>query len=468
MVPRSRLVSGPRSLAGCAALALFAACAPKLELAPVVLADTRSIDPEVLELVRVKVEAATRSRGDARAHGVLGLVYSANGLWEAAEGSLANATRLAPDDPWWRVQHAIALREAGDGARAKTELAEVARALPSEAGVQQRLAQWLLEEGDVAGARAGFERALALVPDQPDLLVGLAGAFVAREDWKTGFDLAARALRRDPSAKSAHYQAGLALRGLGRAAEAERELALGLGAKPRWIDDPSSREAREFRVSFVAQVGDATDLMLQGKHALALPILERVLAKRPDDVNVLGNAAACLQETGNPARGLELLKRALVLDDQAFATHLNLVDAYVRLKQLDDAERHAVRSCQLAPELGRAHLARARVLMLKDQFEPAYLALRESARLDANNPTVYVALVEACAKLMRADEARAWCQRAVELDPLHLPSRVNLAYMTLVAGDLDAAKAQVDELVRIAPENERVQALKRELEARGR
>ena len=105
---------------------------------------------------------------------------------------------------------------------------------------------------------------------------------------------------------------------------------------------------------------------------------------------------------------------------------------------------------------------------MREQHEPAYLALRESARLDATNPMVYVGLFEVCAKLSRTDEARAWCQRAVEVDPMHLPSRVNLAYMRIVTNDLDTARKEVDELLRLAPDNERVLALKRELEARGK
>ncbi|MBK7874615.1 MAG: tetratricopeptide repeat protein [Planctomycetes bacterium] len=443
-------------------------CSHGPERAPFVLTDASSVDPEVLELLRQKVDAVRAAPGDAALHGALGLVYSANGLWEGAERSLTNAAELDAANPLWRFYRALALREAGDAAGAKALLVQVARELPSVAGVHQRLGQWCVEEGDLATAKIALERALVLAPDQPDVLIGLANLRIAAEEWQPGLDLAQRALKKDPTLKAARYAAGLALRGLGREKEAAVELASGMGGKLRWIDDPYSAEVRGYRVSYVSQVADATSRMLAGRHAEALPILERVAKKRPNDVDVLGNLAACHQETGNPARAVEILKRALELDPKAFATHLNLADAYLRLQRVEDALPHALKACELAPDLGRAHLMRARALMLRGELEPAYQALRESVKLDANNPTTYVALFEACARLNRVDEARAWCQRSVDLDPTFLPARVNLAHMLIVTGDLAAARVQIDELYRLAPQNERVLAMKRELEARGR
>ena len=457
-----------RAAAAVVCVALLSACGPKLELPPATLAETRAIDPEVLALVQRKVDSVAGAPGDARAHASLGLVYTANGLWDAAQRSFSNAERLDPANPWWRFHHAHALREAGETERAFAMLEGVVRELPNEACVLQRWAQAKLELGDNSAARSGFERALALLPEHPDLLAGLAAVDVAEERWPSALDQSQRALRKDPSAKFARYQAGMALRGLGRAAEAERELAQGLGARPRWIENPATPELVQYRVSYVSQVEDATTLMLQGRHALALPILERVHAKRPDDVEVMGNIAACLQETGQAAKAVEILQRALVIAPDAFATHLNLADAYLRLNRPEDADGHAKRACELAPELGRAHLMRGRVLSVRGQYDLAYPALRESLRLDANNPIVYVALFETSARLGRQDEALAWCRRAVEVDPTYFPARVNLAYMLLKTKDLAGARAVIGELERLAPTHERVQALRSELEALGR
>jgi uncharacterized protein HemY len=63
----------------------------------------------------------------------------------------------------------------------------------------------------------------------------------------------------------------------------------------------------------------------------------------------------------------------------------------------------------------------------------------------------------------RREEGKSWCQAALDLDPSSLPARVNLARLTLSSGDAEAARVQVKELLRIAPDNPRVQALAAEV-----
>lgn len=469
MPTRARSLATARLLVALTTLAVGAvatSCAERLAFEPVEATNVGELDPEVLELVRAKVAVARASPSDARAHGSLGLAYWSNGIWEAAERSLDRAARLEPSNAMWRYYRATALRETGASEASLALLAEVARELPGDPAVQQRYAAWLVESGDLEGARAALERALAKAPERAELLVALANVAIAREDWSTAADLARRALRADPEMRVARYSLGIALRGLGRAEESARELKIGMGARHRWLPDAYVPETASYRVNYVAQMADASELMLAGKHAQALPILERVAKKRPRDVGALSNLAACLQETGNPTRARELLLFALEVDEREVATHLNLVDACLRLQKLDEAAKHADRAVELVPDLGRAHLTRARVLATRGAFEDAYAALKTSHKLDANNAMTAFALAEVCAQLRREPEARAWCAKAVEMDPASVPARVNLAVLTLRAGEVADARRQVEELKRMAPENERVLALARELEKR--
>lgn len=458
--------------AGCVALGVASlGCSPSAgpqsaPLEPVALVDTRDLDAEVLELAQRKLEDARRAPQDARAHGSLGLVYSANGLWDAAERSLGHAAQLDPAQGLWRYYRALALREAGHADEAFTLLEQVARDMPTSAAVLQRLGAWRLERGDTQGARDAFTRVLAQSPDQPELLVAVAGVDLAEERWQAACDACQRALRKDPRDKLAHYQLGLALRGLGRNAEAERELSQGVNASSRWINDAFSAELASYKVNYVSQLGDATRLMLANQHAQALPIVERVHKKRPDDVIVLNNLAACLQETGNPARAVELLERATQLAEREFATYLNLADAYMRLSRLDDAQRAADKAVELAPALGRAYLTRARVLALRERFEEAYQSLTQSIKLEPANKSTPLALSEVCARLKRFDEAGAWAQKALQADPNSLQARMQVATLALRRGALEEAAAHVQELARLAPRDERVAALRKELERR--
>lgn len=452
---------------------LFWSCAPasRVDAAfePVALSDTRSLDPEVLELTRRKCDEARRAPANARAHGSLGLAYAANGLWDAAERSFDHAACLEPANALWRYHRALALREAGRAEEAFAMLEQAARELPREPALHQRIGQWQLERGDAPAARASYGRALAsLEPDHPELLVGLASVDLAEERWADAAEKCRRALAKDAGLKLAHHELGRALSALGRVEEAQRELEAGLGAQPRSLRDPLTEELRSYKVNYVNQIAEANRLMGEGKHAEALPIVTRVVAKRPDDLNALNNLATCLQETGDARRALAVLERAQTLDPKDCGVQLNLSDAHLRLGELDAAQRAAERAVELSPELGRAHLARGRALLARGKLDEAYTALSRSLKLEPRNWVALIAISELCLRRKRIDEARGWLARLGEVDPGNVPARANHALLLMQAGSVDEAARHVSELARLAPGDPRVLALQEELRKLGR
>jgi len=444
------------------ALGLLAACAPAPE--PVAFEGQRSIDPEVVELVQRKLAAARAAPGEARLHGELGLAYFANELWDLGARSFANAALLDPDDPWWVCYRARAEREAGRGELALELLAGLAARHPELAAIQHRHGQWQLDLGALELAAPALERALALAPEHPDALASVARLRSEQGRHEEALALAQKALQRDPPNRMAHYTAGLALRALGRTAEAERELAAGLGAQVRYLADPHNKELAAASVNYVAQMNEATQAMGLGQYAQALPLLERVAQKRPDDVIVLNNIGACLIELARPAEALVVLERARTLAPQEFGAYLNLSHVCLQLGRNEEALQHADRAVELAPQLGRAHLVRGRSLRALGRLEPAHGELREAARLEPGNAQVFQSLAELALAQKRLPEARGWCSRVVELRPDDIEARANLVQLTMEIGDRAGARALLPELQRRAPNHPRVRHLTRELQ----
>lgn len=460
-------VSSALALDGCAPADTARAADAAFE--PVALSDARSLDPEVLALTRRKYDEALRAPASARAHGSLGLAFAANWIWDAAERSFDHAARLEPANALWRYHRALALREAGRADAAFALLEQAARELPREPALHQRLGEWQLERGDAPAARASYARALACVePDQPELLVALASVDLAEERWAEAAEKCRRALAKDPGSKLAHHELGRAWSALGRAEQAQRELEAGVGAQPRHLRDPLTEELRSYKVNYVSQIAEATRLMGEGKHAEALPIVTRVVAKRPDDLNALNNLATCLQETGDARRALEVLERAQALDPKDSGVQLNLSDAHLRLGALEPAQRAADRAVELSPELGRAHLARGRALLARGKLEEAYAALSRSLQLEPRNWVALISISELCLRRKRLDEARGWLARLGEVDPGNIPARTNLALLLIQAGSIDEAARRVLELARLAPNDPRVLTLQDELRKLGR
>ncbi len=444
------------------AFPFLGACSKPPALEPALLAETRSLDAEVLALVDQKVAAVRAAPSDAQAHATLGLVYEANGLWDAAEQSFAHAIAIDASQPRWLFPRALALREGGRADEALAALRAAAAQTAEIPGVQQRLGQWLLEGGDPEGARAAFERALSRMPDRPSALTGLAGVELARERWSRRWR-SRGALRGEPGYRPAHYAAGQALLGLGRESEAKGHLASGLNARVRWIEDPLSAEFARYRLTTSALLDDAVAAEGSGNRARAADLYEKLSQRKPEDADLLNNLGANLLELNRLDRAAEVLGKALALAPNSFPVHLNLSDLHVRKQELDLARREADRAVELGGTVGRTHYQRALVLALQKDIEGAYREMKTSVELDARNPRAFVALSEMAASLKRLDEARSWCRKALELDPSQVPTRYNQGMLALRGGDLAEARAALDALEKLAPDHPRTAALRAEL-----
>ena len=89
-------------------------------------------------------------------------------------------------------------------------------------------------------ARRPFEEALDLEPDHAEALYGLCVVSLREGDPAAAVDLATAALRSNPSLPSAYFHRGIALKALGRSAEAAADLERALRL------DPELRAARRF------------------------------------------------------------------------------------------------------------------------------------------------------------------------------------------------------------------------------
>ena len=446
---------------------LCLACS-KPALEPVLLDETRTIDAEVLDLIARKVAAVRAAPSDARTHADLALAYEANSLFDVAEKSYANALQLDDSMSIWQFHRSIALLESGQIEAGMELLKRAARELPRNPAVQQRLGQRLLEVGDLEGARAAFQRALASRPDQPEFLTGLAGVELAHERWNEALQLARRALKGAPDYRPAFFAKGRALQGLGRDEEAKPLLAAGLNAAVTWYPDELRRDLVSYVLTFSALSAEAANANMRGDYPHAVDIFEQLVKRKPDDPDMLSNLGANLVEVGRLDRGEEILKRALAVAPQSFAVHLNLSELYLRQNKLAQARDEAERAVQIGGTIGRTHYQLARVLGTLKDYEGAYHELTTAAGMDARDIRVLLALTDTAAKLGRSDEARAWCRRVLSLDSNSVPGLGMKATLALSAGDLDEAQTAVAALEQVAPQDKRTLWLRSELQKAGR
>ena len=175
------------------------------------------------------LERATRlSPGDPDGWRLLAVARAATGQWSAAEVAWERLAALRPGDPAMPTGRAEALIQLG-----RPEEAELLLRAALQRGLLSVTAYTLLgsalagrEPADrfAAPAEAAFREALRLDPASPDAAYGL-GLLLLREGWNgEALSLFGDLARRAPDSLRARFQYARALRGAGRAAEADAAL----------------------------------------------------------------------------------------------------------------------------------------------------------------------------------------------------------------------------------------------------
>lgn len=291
----------------------------------------RGAHDEALAMAREAVEAEPES---ARAHGALAAALNAAGDREAALRAIDQALALDGGNADLQFRRGLILMALGDADAARDALARSVEANPNHAGAYLVQAQLALGRGDLeeagrasrllarvdpghpwsrvidgmlALARGNVDEALArlteaskLAPDDPQVLLSLALAYIAR-----GHDaFAEQALRRlvgeRGGAPAWHIMLAETLLRQRRPEEALDAL------RPLLSEDGKATPA-------VERLAGEIELVL-GRPEAALQRLRKVLAAEPGDVRALRGALAAWQRLG------ELDGARAALDDMLAAT----------------------------------------------------------------------------------------------------------------------------------------------------
>lgn len=436
--------------------------------APPAVPPAEDLDPAVLELLTEHHARAAAAPGDAEAQGQYGLALEANGLVHEAAQALQRAAELAPGEPAWRYHEAVVRAAAGETPAARALLETLAREQPDAAWVHQRLGDLLLALGEPAAARPHFERVIELGKTSgeggAEGFTGLGACELALGRASEAARALERAVAFDPSYKSAHYQLGLAYRELGRAEEAERELAQGLLAQPRPLADPLTPELRRLTVGPAARLQLALQFLEAGRPERAARMLEALLEKDPGDVVLLNNLAIALQRTGELPRAQQYLQEAARLAPEVASTWINL--ALLALDQNTSARalEHAERALALAPDSAKAHLARARVLARQEKHAESARDLEECLRLDPRELEACALLGSARLALGEPEAARAAFARLRVHAPQDARGPLGLARAAHALGEEELAARELAAARALAPESPELAEVARLLE----
>lgn len=163
-----------------------------------------------------------------------------------------------------------------------------------------------------------------------------------------------------------------------------------------------------------------------GRHAEAIPHLERALALEPRSATAHNQLGGALLALGRSREALEHFRRASALAPRDEHLHYNLGKMLDAAGRTEDAAREFTQAIALNPDFAEAHQQLGVIFFSHNRLPEALVHLGRAVDLAPASPAAHSDLGGALAQAGRFDEAMAQIRLALALDPAYVPARDNL------------------------------------------
>ena len=151
-------------------------------------------------------------------------------------------------------------------------------------------------------------------------------------------------------------------------------------------------------------------------------------------------------------KAMELLQKAIALDDTLSEAYGRLGFLFSMIRQYDKAVAESEKAVALNPNSATAHFYLGKTLFFAGRSEESIPEYKKAIRLDPIPPQSYFwSLGLSYAYIEQYEEAIKWCEKAVRLEPDDLLARTILTAVYSFSGQDDKARAEADEVLRIQP-----------------
>jgi tetratricopeptide (TPR) repeat protein len=358
--------------------------------------------------------AAMARPTDVSAVGTLARTLHAWDQLGAAHETYLRAQALAPAAFEWLYLDGVALQQLARPAEAAARFDAALRHSPDYLPLRAKLAEALLDSGDLDRAQQMYEALARESAAEPVGEFGLGRIAAARLHHEAAVAHLERAAALFPEFGAVYYALALSYRLLGRQGEAESALARHVQYGPRWpaIDDPT---------------------------------LAAVIALR-DDADTTFQRGLKLAEAGDLAGAIVAHEAALARDPSNAQAHANLISLYGRQHEWAKAEQHYRAVVALGFNLGDAHYDYGVLLGLQEKWELAAAAYRDAIAVNPRHAQAHNNLGQILERQRELETAAAEYQEAADCQPAFRIATFNLGRMLIALGRADEAIAALGRL----------------------
>jgi len=371
--------------------------------------------PEAAVALRSATADATSQPAKATARLALGRLYHAHGYEAFAESCYAAGIALGADSAEPHYLRSLCLAELGHYQQAITE-ADAALSRAQYAPAAWKCGFWMLDRGDLTGARKRFEQALELDGTAAAAMVGLARLFLQQEQATSAAAMLEDIIARGGRHPYVSYLLGRAYQRLGRDDEAAPLLRYSGSGPPRY-EDPWMDNVLAMRLGYEASMSRAMAKLDGGDVAGALRDFQSLNRSYPRDPDLLNNLGNVQLQLGAIDEATATLQSAIRIDAGHAPSHLTLADVFLQRGDLDRAEAHADRAIELRPTMAQAHAQRGRVSVARRDLEEAVMHLQRAIDIGIDDPAIRELLAVVLMDLGKPAEALHHFQVVLGADP---------------------------------------------------
>jgi tetratricopeptide (TPR) repeat protein len=281
--------------------------------------------------------------------------------------------RQIPEDAQRTLTAGREAAAAGDIGTAQARFAEIAgQGIPEGHYNLGILAEW---QGRKQAAREAYDKALAAEPDFGPAVVAIGRLILRSGDAGGAVRFAEDRARSRPESLD-----------LQNAVDQLRLLAEG---DPRQVAESAKQVLRKDEKNVAAMVNLARSYQLEGKHELAIAILDNAAALSPDDPEIPFIQALSFEGLGEPRRARGALEAAVARPGGGSAEACNNLGLlYHEAGDFIGAEGQFRKAIARWPEMLDAHANLGNALKGQQKYADADASLRQALSLGKDNPDV--------------------------------------------------------------------------------
>jgi Flp pilus assembly protein TadD len=211
------------------------------------------------------------------------------------------------------------------------------------------------------------------------------------------------------------------------------------------------------------EVGQAEAAIQKGDYTMAEPLLQKAVAKNPNDYLAWFDLGYVYKATNQLDRAIDAYRKSVAAKPDVFESNLNLGILLARQGNNPEAAKYLKAATQLKPTahadegLARAWQSLGIVLENSDPRQ-ALAAFAEAEKLDPNNFEVHFAAGQVLEKQNQLDAAAKEYEAAAALDAKSIEPTVALSVVYTKQQKYSRAEAMLRKLLAADPQNETVRA----------